>query len=477
MKKLIKITAISLFALMLALVAVGCGEEVTTTPVTDPPCEHVYADEVTREMRPLSDGVITYTCEKCGDSYEEAIPASKSVKILAIGNSFSVDAMDHLWKICEDGGAEEIILGNMYIGGCSLSTHWSNMATDAKAYTYYENTVDEWRQTANTALSTALSKYDWDIITIQQASGDSGVAATYVSLEKIIGYLEENKPKEETELWWHMTWAYQGNSTHNSFPKYQRDQMTMYNAIVSATNEKVLPTEAFDGVIPSGTAIQNLRTSYIGDTLTRDGYHMSYDIGRYTLALTWYATLLGGDVDAIDWVPGSYEAIKHDLAPIREAVKGALENQFEVTESKLTERSYDDLFEAMGLDLSKYTKIDWEPKVKNYYNSTHHANLYPSESNSRYFIASKIFDKTTLPVGSVIVVDKGYQYRPEGWTALTSTNTSSTRPTNVTTQVVEVTDAWWGSFNYRAFNLSYVGAKTDVTDADAAHLQIYVPNK
>lgn len=477
MKKLIKIIAISLLVLMLALFAIGCGEEVTTTPATDPPCEHVYADEVTREMRPLSDGAITYTCEKCGDSYEEAIPASKSVKILAIGNSFSVDAMEHLWRICEDGGAEEIILGNMYIGGCSLSTHWSNMLTDAKAYTYYENTVGAWKQTAKTSLSTALSKYDWDIITIQQASGDSGVATTYVSLEKIIGYLEENKPKEETELWWHMTWAYQGDSTHSSFPKYGRDQMTMYNAIVSATNEKVLPTEAFEGVIPSGTAIQNLRTSYIGDTLTRDGYHMSYGIGRYTLALTWYATLTGGDIDAIDWVPASYESIKYDFAPIREAVKGALKNTYEVTESTITERSYNDLFEAMGVDLSKYTKIDWSPKVKAYYNSTNNSNLYTSASNSRYFIASKIFDRTTLPVGSIIVLDAGFRYRPEGWTTLSSTNTSSNRPPLVSTQIVEITEAWWGNFNYRAFNLAYADGKTDVTAADAAHLQIYVPNK
>ena len=79
--------------------------------------------------------------------------------------------------------------------------------------------------------------------------------------------------------------------------------MTMYNAIVDTLKSTVLSKELIDGVIPSGTAIQNLRSSYVGDTVTRDGYHLSHTHGRYTAALTWYAYLTGGDVNEITWVP------------------------------------------------------------------------------------------------------------------------------------------------------------------------------
>ena len=87
------------------------------------------------------------------DTSEESIPQTptepvaqpiiptykESIKILAIGNSFSVDAMEHLAIILNDAGVKEIVLGNLYIGGCSISTHSSNMKTDAAAYSFYVN--------------------------------------------------------------------------------------------------------------------------------------------------------------------------------------------------------------------------------------------------------------------------------------------------------------------------------------------------
>lgn len=38
-------------------------------------------------------------------------------------------------------------------------------------------------------------------------------------------------------------------------------------------------------IIPTGTAIQNARTSFVGDHMNRDGYHLDLKIGRYTAAL------------------------------------------------------------------------------------------------------------------------------------------------------------------------------------------------
>jgi hypothetical protein len=68
---------------------------------------------------------------------KEAVP--KSLKILAIGNSFSIDAMQYLYQIAEDAGVEEIVLGNLYIGGCSLSTHLDNSLHGNPHYDYYKN--------------------------------------------------------------------------------------------------------------------------------------------------------------------------------------------------------------------------------------------------------------------------------------------------------------------------------------------------
>ncbi len=59
----------------------------------------------------------------------------------------------------------------------------------------------------------------------------------------------------------------------------------MYQAIADAV-KKAAKVNKIKIVIPSGTAIQNARTSFIGDHLNRDGYHLDVKIGRYTAACT-----------------------------------------------------------------------------------------------------------------------------------------------------------------------------------------------
>ena len=253
----------------------------------------------------------------------------KSVKILAIGNSFSVDAMEYLWHILKDGGVENITLGNLYIGGCSLERHASNIAADADAYAYYKNTAGSWVAEANVSVRRALTEEKWDIVTVQQASPYSGMPSSYSYLDSILRYVETNAP--DAEIYWHMTWAYQQDSTHTGFANYKGDQTTMYNAILQAVASEVKTKEAIRGVIPAGTAIQNLRSSYIGDTITRDGYHLSLDYGRYTAALTWFAYFTGKSPDEIEWIPADHPILKNHLPAIRAAVKGAIANPAKVT--------------------------------------------------------------------------------------------------------------------------------------------------
>lgn len=458
-----------------------------TEPVTDAPteCAHTYTEEITEKPKALKDGSKVLTCSACGDSRTEAIPATKTLKVLAIGNSFSSDATEYLWDIAKDGGVEKIIIGNLYIGGCALDKHYSNIKANSGAYTYYKNTNGRWTSTSGVSVQKGLADEDWDIVTVQQASGSSGVETSYAPLSKILDFIAENEPN--ADVYWHLTWAYQGNSTHSSFPTYGKDQMKMYNAILKALNSKVKVQESIVGIIPSGTAVQNLRSSYIGDTITRDGYHMSYDYGRYTVALTWFAYLTGGDVDKVDWLPTSYAAVLKDHLPaMREAVKGALAKPEEITKvtaakpaSSMTDAKTDaEILKALGKNIEDYTLLNWPCRVQSYYNSTKGIELYSKDnstaSNIPNFISSVLLTKENLPNGSIIIVDEGYQYRPEGWVSETSKNSSSTRPSNTSARFVETDDAWWGSFTIRAFNLSATVTKV-MDESDIAHFRIYVP--
>ena len=408
-----------------------------------------------------------------------AAEAPKELKILAIGNSFSVDAMEYLWDIANDCGVK-LVLGNLYIGGCSIDTHASNISADKAAYTYYKNTSGKWTEKANTSVATAIAEEKWDIITVQQASPSSGVASSYAKLPFILRYIEKTAP--DAKVYFHMTWAYQQDTTHSGFANYKKDQMTMYNSILSAVDSRVKSEKSIVGIIPSGTAIQNLRTSYLGDTLTRDGYHLSYDIGRYTAALTWFTYLTGIDISTVDWIPPQHlSTVGNNIAAIRDAVNGAIASPYAVT--KVTakapgEMTDAEIFASLGYNINSYKTIDWVHTVQAYYNSASSFNLVShansTASNLKNFIASHMYTKDTLPVGSVIIMDKGYRVRPEGWVNKSYKATSSTRPAIVSNNVTVITDEWWSKFEYRAFNLTTSPTKTMV-EADAEHMRIYVP--
>lgn len=254
-----------------------------------------------------------------------------TLKVLAIGNSFSMDSMDQLWRMFYSTGYESVVLGNLVIGGCYLDKHYDNMVNDIAAYQYWYNDRNSWVVTENANLLEKLKSEDWDIISIQQVSQDSGRPETFGNLQNIIDFLKANEIGN-AEIYWNMTWAYQQDTAHSGFANYNRDQMTMYNAIVNAVQTTILPNEQINGVFAPGTTIQNLRTA-LGDILTRDGYHLSLDIGRYAASLTWYCTITGNKASTVKWVPANTsEAVTPYLDVIHAAVDAALANPYEITD-------------------------------------------------------------------------------------------------------------------------------------------------
>ena len=258
----------------------------------------------------------------------------RSVKILAIGNSFSVDAMQHLYTVMKAEGVEEIVLGNLYIGGCPLDKHNANAKSGEQAYKYYKNTTGEWQTYPSlVSLEYGIQDESWDIITMQQGSAKSGIADEYQPyLNELIAFVNEKKTNSDARLYWHMTWAYQADSDHSAFPNYGNNQQAMYLGIVNSVNTAVEPTAAFEKLLPVGTAIQNARTGFVGDTLTRDGYHLS-DLGRLIASYTWYAVIDGQPLYAVNLDKvASQKLTQEHKQLIVNAVNAAIENPYGITE-------------------------------------------------------------------------------------------------------------------------------------------------
>ena len=226
------------------------------------------------------------------------------MKILSIGNSFSRDAHKWLHQVAESAG-EDIYAVNLFIGGCSLSTHWEHFLDRAEAYDLEINGVFQ----RKAALTDTLYSDNWDVITLQQVSNFSG---DYSTFEPYLTDLYENvkKSNPNARIYLHKTWAYEIDSEHDGFLKYGRNQSEMYKKICEAyeTAAKKLSL----GIIPTGDVIQYLRdnTEYFdykngGESLNRDGFHLSYLYGRYAAAVTWFSYLCGADAENVTFVPES----------------------------------------------------------------------------------------------------------------------------------------------------------------------------
>lgn len=214
-----------------------------------------------------------------------------TIKILAVGNSFSDDGVEYLDELAQAAGIK-LIIGNLYIGGCSLERHWNNVHNELPAYDYRKNVEGHQTNTPKTTLQEALQDEEWDYITVQQVSQNSGLYDTYYPyIDSLLTYLKAHARNPEVEFAIHQVWSYAWNSTHPGFANYDNNQLKMYRDIVE-TVDKVARKEKIRIIIPSGTAIQTGRT-LMGDRMNRDGFHLGWGLGRYLAACTWFETFLG----------------------------------------------------------------------------------------------------------------------------------------------------------------------------------------
>ncbi|MDD4326942.1 MAG: DUF4886 domain-containing protein [Eubacteriales bacterium] len=224
------------------------------------------------------------------------------LRILAVGNSFSQDAQYYLHDLAKSDGAE-IYAVNLYIGGCSLETHHINMLTRSNAYSLEINGKDTGKMIS---LEEAMLSEDWDHITFQQASHDSGSPETYFPfLSDLYRSAQDLCPRSVKHL--HQTWAYEHTSDHPAFGRYGFDQTIMYNRLKAAYDSASLKTGM--SLIPSGYLIQKLREhpefdfNSGGRSLCRDGYHLDLLYGRFAVSALWYKYFTGNDIRSVTFTP------------------------------------------------------------------------------------------------------------------------------------------------------------------------------
>lgn len=212
-----------------------------------------------------------------------------------------MDAHKYIHDIARLGGAE-MEMGNLYIGGCSLERHMENVKSGLPAYEFFLNGV---KQDVR-AIDETLGSEKWDCVTLQQASHFSGKPETYEPyLTELAGHVRQLIPQAEVLI--HETWAYEYNSTHSAFPEYHCDRFYMHECLKRAYTAAAARLGA--RLIPVGDAVAKARENPLFDpekggvAITRDGFHLSYTMGRFLAGAVWYEFFTGKDIRVNPFVP------------------------------------------------------------------------------------------------------------------------------------------------------------------------------
>lgn len=244
-------------------------------------------------------------------------------KLLMVGNSFSQDTLAYAAAMARTVGME-LAAYDLYIGGCTLERHVKCMTDNTPDY-IFEHFSDAPAQKGlyRYTLDQGLDYADWDIITFQQGSPMSGIPASYAYLDPLYAHVRERMGARPVRYAWNMTWAYMWGRESESFLPYGNNQNTMYRAILDAVDTEVRP-RGLD-VIPCGVAVQAARAGLADAALTRDGFHLSLEAGRYTAGLTLLGRLFDIDPERITFLPEGLSA--EDAAVCRAAVTLALRSE------------------------------------------------------------------------------------------------------------------------------------------------------
>lgn len=232
-----------------------------------------------------------------------ATAQAKLIKVLAIGNSFSEDAVEqYLYDLAKAQG-DSLVIGNAFIPACSINMHYDNMKSSARRYAYRKIVGGVKTEEKKVSLQRIILDEPWDIITLQQCSLLSGLSESYRNLPALHRAVKLLATNQNVQIWWHMTWAYAKSFSNANFEIYDNDQDKMFKGIINCVRNEV-PKANISRIIPTGTAIRLIRR-HKGDTLNRDGQHLSLTLGRYTAACTWCEALTGRSVDGNRYHPST----------------------------------------------------------------------------------------------------------------------------------------------------------------------------
>ena len=267
--------------------------------------------------------------------------AAKDLKVLMIGNSFSICVGRNLPQLVAHEKKHNLELTSAYIGGCVLARHSANLRKAEADPSFKPYTINTWtsrnlrkKTKFKGNVNELLKNNKYDIITIQQGSAESWDYKFYQPYaDELIAYIKKYNPQAEIVI--QQTWAYRADAPR--LKNWNFSQAQMHEKVAAAYSEFAKRTKF--RLIPTGNAVMIARRNPIyqykvlsqkelakfvspdvpspehdvvgkhywrkskkGMQLIADAIHLN-EHGEYLQACVWYSFLFGEDAEKITYEP------------------------------------------------------------------------------------------------------------------------------------------------------------------------------
>ena len=144
--------------------------------------------------------------------------AAKELKVLMIGNSFSICVGVDLHQIVRTNSKHQLELTSAFIGGCTLERHAANLKKAENDLSFKPYRCMLWnsgvlrsKSLGSSSVNELLKNNSYDIITIQQGSIQSHDYKTFEPhVDELIAYIRKYQKKAEIVI--QQTWSYNKKS-------------------------------------------------------------------------------------------------------------------------------------------------------------------------------------------------------------------------------------------------------------------------
>lgn len=285
----------------------------------------------------------------------ETVTVTDQILVLAIGNSFSQDAMFELKNIA---AADDVDIDayNCYVGGRSLQAHYDSWNSDTVDYTIQPN--GDGTGTEKTSAKELVSAKDWNYIILQGTThSDKGTGYKDSALWTNDGTIWQNMANDIATLQpaakrlVHGTWApyetssakfdngYFADGTPDARGAYTSavlDRYELASSKFSTTSGEYLPT-----AVAVDYLIRHYGFAEVEGTLDTNGYawsnasnaksvyrdstcHLTSNVGRVLAGLVWYEMITGTPATQNKYTRATLST--EEMTMIKEAAHYACQN-------------------------------------------------------------------------------------------------------------------------------------------------------